>query len=446
MTVIAALQDADNLVVEPGQSVSCRLSLSNTGSIVEQFAIMVLGEGAEWISSDPPVVSMFPGAQQTVTLRFSPPREHSTPAGVVPFAVKVIPSNEPDDTVTEEGQITVGSFNDVGAELLPRVVNGRVGGRQRLAVDSRGNVPVPVSIGARDPADALRFRFRPESLTTVPGSAHFIRIRMRPRKRFWKGPAQLKQYQVQVDAAGEKPLVLDGQFKQGAVIPKWVYGLVALVAAAVLLWYLLLRPVIRDTAQNANKAALAAQAQQTKQLQSQVSQAQQSASQANQAASQALGALGKKPPATTTTSTTTTTTTVPGTTTSTTAPPVTGPGDGHVETVAAPGSTATNSAFTVPSGTTVEITNLVLENVSGSSGTARIERLIPGQPTQDLLVVNLATLNEQEFTFNTPMVFSHDQQLQLRVDCAGDQTACDVFLYYTGPETTPAASTTTTIP
>ena len=446
MTVIAALQDADNLSVEPGQSVSCQLSLSNTGTIVEQFAIMVLGEGAEWIRSEPPVVSMFPGAQQTVTLRFSPPRDSTTPAGAVPFAVKVIPSNEPDETVTEEGQITVGTFNDVGAELLPRVVSGRVGGRQRLAVDSRGNVPVPVSITARDPADAIRFKFRPGSLTTVPGSAHFIRIRMKPRKRFWKGPPQLKTYQVQVDAAGEKPLVLDGQYKQGAVIPKWVYALIALLVLAVLLWFLLLRPVIRDTAQNANKAALAAQAQQTKQLQNQVSQAQNSANSANKTANQALAATGKKPAPTTTTSTTTTTVPPTGATTTTTAPPVTGPSDGHVEVVAAPGSTATNSAFTVPSGTTVQITNLVIENVSGSSGTARIQRLIPGQATQDLLVANLANLNQQEFTFDTPMVFTHDQQMQLRIDCSGNQTACDVFVYYTGPQTTPSASTTTTIP
>src|SRR5579863_3130715 len=138
MPVIAALEGAGNLSVEPGRETACELTLSNTGTIVEQFSIMVLGEGTGWIRPDPPVVSMFPGAQQTVTLHFEPPRDHTTLAGEVPFAVKIIPSNEPEESVTEEGVISVGGFNDVGAELLPRKPIGRIYGRQKLAVDSRG--------------------------------------------------------------------------------------------------------------------------------------------------------------------------------------------------------------------------------------------------------------------------------------------------------------------
>lgn len=447
MTVIAVLQEADNLTVDPGQKISCQLSLSNTGTIVEQFAIMILGEAADWIKAEPPVVSMFPGAQQTVALQFNPPRAHTTPAGPVPFAVKVIPSTEPESSVTEEGIVSVGAFNDVGAELLPRQVHGRVAGRQRLAVDSRGNVPVPVQVTARDPAEAIRFRIRPKDLTTVPGSAHFVRIRIKPRKRFWRGTPQLKQYQVQVDAANEKPLVLDGQFKQSAVVPKWVFALGALLLTALLLWYFILRPVIRDTAVSANKSALAAQAAQTKQLQSQVSQAQKQASTANQAASAALAKTG----ATTTTSTTSTTlkkvssASSSATTATTAAPPVTSPNDGNLQVVAGPGSTDTSATSPVASGTYLEITDLIIQNISGSAGVARIERVIPGQPVQDLLIENLADLNDQEYTFSTPIVFTHDEQLELRVDCSGDQGACDVGIYFTGPVTQPASATTTTI-
>jgi type II secretory pathway component PulM len=435
------------------------LSLSNTGTIVEQFAIQFLGEGALWIRSDPERVSMFPGAQQTVTLHFSPPRDHTVAAGSVPFAVKVTPQNEPDESVTEEGVITVGSFNDVGAELLPRQVNGRVHGRQRLAVDSRGNVPVDVNVSGSDGADALQFRFRPAELTTVPGGAHFIRVRIRPRKRFWRGPAQLKTYQIQVDAAGERPLVLDGQFTQRAVIPKWVMALIGALVVLALLWQFVLKPAVHDTAVNANKSALAAQQAQTNALKTQVSAAAQSASAANQNATAALAGVGKKPVATTTTSTSTTSTTVAkktsspttvpvstGSTPTTTAPPVTSPTDGRLETVSAPGSTATTATIQIPAGTTLTITNLVLQNISGSGGTARIERLVPNQPAESLLVENLNNLTDQEYNFNTPMVFSHDEQLALQVNCSGDQTACDVGVYYTGPITQPASSTTTTIP
>jgi hypothetical protein len=462
VTVVASLQGAESLTVEPGRETTCELALSNTGTIVEQYSIMVLGDAAGWIRSEPPVVSMFPGAQQTVTLHFAPPRDHTTLAGELPFAIKVIPSNEPDESVTEEGVITVGAFNDVGAELLPRNPVGRIAGRQRLAIDSRGNQPLPVTFSALDASDALRFRFRPAALTSAPGAAHFVRIRIRPRHRFWRGHDQMKPYQVTVAAEGERPLVLDGQFTQRALVPKWLLALLALLIAAVLVWFFILQPAVHDTAVNANKAALAAQQQQTAALKSAVTDAQNTANKANTKANVALAAGAKG--ATTTTSTTTTTIKKAAATTTTTTtvaastpvsvaavpttvpPPVTSPTDGSLEAVAAPGATATSATFPIASGTTLTLSNLVIQNISGSSGTARVQRLVPGQPPQDLLVENLATLTDQEYTFNTPMVFTHDQQLALRVDCAGNQTACNVGLFYTGPVTQPQSATTTTIP
>ncbi len=452
MSVIAALQGAESLTVDPGRETSCELSLSNTGTIVEQFSILVLGDAAGWVRAEPPVVSMFPGAQQTVTLRFAPPRDHTTLAGELPFAIKVIPSNEPEESVTEEGVITVGSFNDVGAELLPRQPIGRVVGRQRLAIDSRGNIPLPVIFTALDPSDALRFGFRPPRLTTAPGAAHFVRVSIRPRHRFWRGHEQMKPYQVTVAAEGERPLVLDGQFRQRPVLPRWFYGLVTLIAAAILVWFFILQPAVHDTAVNANKAALAAQQQQTNALKSAVTNAQNSANSANQAASAALSATGK-----TTTTSSTTTTVKPTTTTTATPvataaapttlpPPVTVSTDGHLEAVAAPGSSATVPTPPVASGSTLTVSDLIIQNISGSQGTARLERVIPGQPTQELLIENLGSLTDKEYTFPTPMVFTHDQQMQLRVDCSGNQTACDVAVYYTGPLTEPQSATTTTIP
>jgi hypothetical protein len=447
MGVVASLQGAESLSVDPGRETTCQLSLSNTGTIVEQFSIMLLGGGAEWIRSDPPVVSMFPGAQQTVTLHFAPPRDSTIEAGEVPFAVKIIPSNEPEESVTEEGTISVGSFNDFGAELLPRHPTGRIAGRQRLAVDSRGNLPLPVAINAIDASDALRFRFRPAMFTAAPGAAHFVRVRIRPKHRFFRGTTQIKPYQVTVSPEGERAIVLDGQFRQNAVFPKWLFALVALLIVAVLVWFFILKPAVHDTAVNANKTAIASAQSAAANAQKTASGASSAANGAQSAANQALVAVGKKPiTTTTTTSTTTTTTTTVPTTATTIPPPVTSPTDGRIEAVSAPGQTAVSQAPAVASGTTMTITDLVIQNISGGSGTARVERVTPGQPTQDLLVENLGNLSDQEYRFDTPIIFSHDQRLQLRVDCGGSRSACDVGVYYTGPVTQPASATTTTIP
>jgi hypothetical protein len=473
MGVAAVLQGTEGLAVEPGQTATCQLNLGNTGTIVEQYTILLLGDAAEWTQSDPPVVSLFPGAQQTVTLKFSPPRVWTTPAGPVPFAVKVIPSNEPEESVTEEGVINVGTFSDIGAELLPRVATARLSGRQKLAVDSRGNVALPVAVTAVDAADALQFKIRPPKVTAAPGAAHFVRMRIKPRKRFWKGQPQQKPYKVQVQPEHGEPLVLDGSLTQKPILPKWAWVAAALALAAVLAWYFLLRPIVKSTAQNANKAALAAQAQKTAALSKQVqsNQNQIAANQAQIAANQnALASLGKKPkvvvvakakapPKTTTTTTVpkkgaapvTTTTSVPTTTTTATTlpPPVTGPADGSLEVVAAPGSTSVSSTPPVAAGSTVTITDIVIQNISGATGTARISRATPKADPVQLLVENLANMTnppDQEFSFNTPIILTHDQTLQLRVDCAGAQSGCDVAIYFTGPLTQPQSDTTTTIP
>jgi hypothetical protein len=452
MTAVVNLQ-AENLQVEPGQTITGELSLANTGTIVEQFTIMILGDAAAWTESDPPVVSLFPGGQQTVILRFAPPRLHTTPAGVIPFAVKVIPSNEPEESVTEEGTITVGSFNDVGAELVPRVTTARITGRQKLAVDSRGNIPLPVEISALDGADALKFQIRPQRLTTAPGEARFIRLGVKPRQRFWKGQPQQKPYKVQITPENEKPLVLDGALTQKAVLPKWVLPLVALAGVLALLWFFVLRPIVHNDAVNASKSALAVQAAQTKALSGQVAAASKTAQQASATAAAAAALAGHKPPPTTTTSTTVakkaaavaTTTTVAGPTATTQPPPVTGPNDGRIEVVVAPGTSGSNS-ITLASHSTLQITDLVIQNVSGQAGRARVQRLGAGagQTAQNLLVENLGTLTDQEFRFATPVVFTSGQQLILSVDCQANQPACDVGIYYTGPLTQPQSDTTTT--
>src|SRR6185437_5143938 len=108
-------------------------------------------------------------------------------------------------------------------------------------------------------------------------------------------------------------------------------------------------------------------------------------------------------------------------------PPVTGPNDGRIEVVAAPGAAASN-AITMAPKSTLQITDLVIQNVSGQAGRARVQRLAagPGQTPQNLLVENLGTLTDQEYRFGTPIVLTSGQQLILSVDCQANQPACDV--------------------
>ncbi|HSB87045.1 MAG TPA: hypothetical protein VLD86_12080, partial [Ilumatobacteraceae bacterium] len=77
----SASLDRPELSVEPGQQVSAQLRVRNSGSVVDQFTFEGLGAAAAWIEAEPEVLSLFPGAEGTVTIFFRPPRSPNVAPG-----------------------------------------------------------------------------------------------------------------------------------------------------------------------------------------------------------------------------------------------------------------------------------------------------------------------------------------------------------------------------
>ena len=268
-------------------------------------------------------------------------------------------------------------------------------------------------------------------------------------------------------AGDEKPVVLDGGLTQKAVLPKWLLPLLAILALLLLLWFLVLRPIVKSTAVTASAAQLAAQAAQTRSLAGQL------AATKSQVAALSGAKPGATPPTTaapgapsTTAAVTTvagpsttakagTTTTKPGTSTTAAPPPgaptsFTGPNDGRLQSIAQPNQT-TNTPRLVGPGSTLNVTDVVLENNSPvtATGTVRLQRILPPAgpnlpPTvQDLLVEDLTKLSPGlEFRFSSPMQFAAGQSINMEIGCTngGDSNggACNVGVYYNGPLTQPA--------
>src|ERR1700692_1895194 len=92
-----------SLTVDPGGQTTCTVTVKNTGSIVELFTIVVVGAPSTWAEVSPPGISLLPDDERTVTVTFRPPRGPVPNAATLPFAVKIIPSKQSDDTVVEEG-------------------------------------------------------------------------------------------------------------------------------------------------------------------------------------------------------------------------------------------------------------------------------------------------------------------------------------------------------
>jgi hypothetical protein len=249
------------LPVEPGGQVSAQLRVRNTGSVVDQFNLQVLGDAQAWATIAPPTLSLFPGAEETATVTFEPPRSSQVPAGHMPFGVRVFSKEDPQGSVVEEGALDIAPFSDVFAELVPRTSRGRGGATHDLAIDNRGNATLNATISAGDPDRLLNFEVVPPGIVADAGTASFAKVRVRPRRRFWRGPSQTRPFNVLVESPGVASVGVDGTMVQESILPPWFMRAVALVIGAIvaliLLWVFLVKPAIQTTATEVGKDLLA---------------------------------------------------------------------------------------------------------------------------------------------------------------------------------------------
>ncbi|MBW3556201.1 MAG: hypothetical protein KY454_04580 [Actinobacteria bacterium] len=210
--------------------------MRNTGTVVDSFTVTVLGDAALWTSVAPQVLSLFPGAEGTVDLHFAPPRKPELTAGVLPFGVRVVPSEDDAGSVVEEGSLEVLPFREMTARITPRTTEAKRSSRHQIVVDNRGNAPMEAELSATDPDEQLAFDLRPSTLTVAPGHSARATIKVAARKGFARGADKHRPFQVRVTTGPtETPALLDATLVQKAGFPRFVFPLVAAAVTVALL-------------------------------------------------------------------------------------------------------------------------------------------------------------------------------------------------------------------
>jgi len=245
------------LTVAPGGEVVAEITVTNSGRVVDSFALEVLGPAAQWTRCEPETVSVFPGQSAVAHVIFGPPADGSVPAGPLAFGVHVRSHEDPPGSVVAEGVLDVEAVTALTAELSPRTdrARGRWRSKHQVAIDNRGNAPATVEVVGFDEQDILDVTASPQQQEVAAGSAAFVTVRAKARHRFWKGPSQTKQFAVEVRSPSATPIRLNGTLLNEAVLPAWLPKAIAgvLVGAGVLaaLWFVAFKPTIKDTASNA---------------------------------------------------------------------------------------------------------------------------------------------------------------------------------------------------
>ena len=255
--------------VNPGGEAEVELAVTNRGGVVDSFTFEVLGDPAAWAVVEPAALSLFPGQSESVTLRFRPPAGPELTPGPRPFAVRIASNEDPEHPRVEEGALAIAGVPILTADLSPRTgrARGRRAGKYQVAVDNRGNAAALVDLTGFDGQDLVDVTVDPPRIEVGAGAAAFVTARARARTRFWRGPSVLHRFTVAARPAGpdspaNTPEPLDASLLQEAAIPAWVPKaasllVLALIALAVL-WFAVLRPVVKDAATNAANQALTA--------------------------------------------------------------------------------------------------------------------------------------------------------------------------------------------
>lgn len=418
--------DAAPIQVVPGESAVIEIRVRNTGQVVDQFDLDVLGDTVGWITVEPASVNLLPAAEQTVRVRVAPPRSPDVVAGDVTFGLRVYSHEDTAGSVIEELVVTVGGFTEIAADLVPRTSRGSRRGRHELAIDNAGNHQTMVDIQPVDPDRQLEFRVDTSRLDTTPGTATFVDLQARPVKRFLRGPNKTLPFEVTITPEGGQPQTVSGSMLQEAVLPKWLMVaalvLVAALAALTTLWYTVVRPEVRSTAREAVQ-------QETTKLAESIASAQSQAAAAAASAEEAKVAAGIGPggPGATTEPTPTTTPEPRGPAEAAYAPSAT---DLRITTETAPGTAGDFTTFTseVPEDKLVWVSDMVLQNPRGDSGILQVRR---GDDV--LFEVGLDNFRDLDYHFIQPVRFSQEQAIVVAVDCRNPgTTACTPAVYFTG--------------
>jgi hypothetical protein len=399
------------LSVSPGGSVDATVQVRNNGVLVDQFTVDIVGDAKEWTEVEPRIMNLMPGQEGQIAIKFAPPRNSSVPAGFVPFGVRVLSREDSMGSVVEEGAVQVEPFTDLQVELAPKTSKCRSKARHDLVVDNSGNYPIPVELHANDPDDQLKLAIDHQTLTVQPGTSAFLKLTAKPHDRFLRGPERRHPFQVTALAGDIPPTTVQGTVVQQQWLPKWLLpaaiALLALAVAAVTLWFTVLKPTIQSAARETAKTEVASQLASANEK---AENADKKATAAELRAANAESKVGAAPAG------------------GPVAPPVTGPGGVDIskgsafDTRIAMEVTANSnpSAFTtsanadppIPGDKTLVITDLLVQNPRGDTGTIRILR-------GDKVLYEFGLANFRDYDLHTiaPVTFSPGQPLKVAVSC-----------------------------
>lgn len=243
----------EEVEIEPGSSITLKLSVHNLSESTESYTIVPAGLTANWVTVGRGNLTLFAGSQDVIDVEIGPPMLPSTTAGPTVVGVRVIPTNEPDDTIAAETTLDVQPFDDRRIVALQPVLRARRRASYEFMVENHGNGLASCRLRLIDASNRIDGTFDPPAVGVAPGGASLVRLRSKAKRGVFRRSVRTLDFEVEAEQPGHAPAATDLSLVQPPTIPGALIGRVAAIAlvvgAAVGAWFGVIRPEIRDAAE-----------------------------------------------------------------------------------------------------------------------------------------------------------------------------------------------------
>jgi hypothetical protein len=384
MTITTSLEPAITTSL-PGTTVALALRLHNAEFTAQVVTLTPTGALADYTVVEPASFELGPDesidVSYIVTLPMSlAPGRHASVISVSAGETEV---------ATAEAIVEVGLMAAHAALIGPPRSKSSSNGRHRITVENRGNVPLEVTVVAMTDDPTIELQPEMSHLAVEAGTSTFVDITAIPNEKFWNGPPVEHGFMVATIGSDGQSFDLHGTFEQRPRLRPWWGPALAGAALALLigtiLWFTVLGPYVRSTAEDANAADRAA-------LDAKIAELDKSAAEAEEL-------------------------------------PFGEPGDLRLS-VETPEGESGNDTFRVPAGTVWSVTDVIFQNPTGAAGEVTLMR-----DDDILLVEELANFRDLDFNLVAPFVFEGDSNINMSVTCDApgpSQDSCSVGVTLTG--------------
>jgi hypothetical protein len=237
------------LEVNAGESVELTATIHNRSQVVDQFTIALEGLAPAWYDFSVASVSLFPGDKDQIRVTIHPPKTAETKAGSYPFTVRAVSGADPQQSTAAEASVEVRTFAGLAVDMSPTRIVGQ-SGTYVITLNNQGNADATQSFETSDPEEGLNYTFKPQEVTVPAGGSATVELIAKLKKKPKIDGEKEYPFQVVVKPSGADKFSTEAKTLNGQLvyerkarpkpkIPRWLIGVLAGVAVAIIVILLL---------------------------------------------------------------------------------------------------------------------------------------------------------------------------------------------------------------